>query len=50
VEAWRNVIDVNLNGLFYCCQAVGRHMIERRQWRIINPASMSRFIVNRPQP
>ena len=30
-EDWRDVIDVNLNGLFFCCQAVGRHMIERRQ-------------------
>src|SRR5689334_20802288 len=27
---WQNVIDVNLNGVFFCCQAVGRHMIERR--------------------
>jgi NAD(P)-dependent dehydrogenase (short-subunit alcohol dehydrogenase family) len=47
---WRDVIDVNLNGLFYCCQAVGRHMIERRSGRIINIASMSGLIVNRPQP
>jgi NAD(P)-dependent dehydrogenase (short-subunit alcohol dehydrogenase family) len=47
---WRDVIDVNLNGLFYCCQAVGRHMIERGAGRIINIASMSGFIVNRPQP
>ena len=49
-DDWRNVIDVNLNGLFYCCQAVGRHMIERRSGRIINIASMSGLIVNRPQP
>lgn len=48
-EDWRDVIDVNLNGLFFCCQAVGRHMIERRQGRIINIASMSGLIVNRPQ-
>lgn len=50
VEDWRNVIDVNLNGLFYCCQIVGRHMIERRSGRIINIASMSGMIVNKPQP
>jgi NAD(P)-dependent dehydrogenase (short-subunit alcohol dehydrogenase family) len=49
-DDWRNVIDVNLNGLFYCCQAVGRHMIERHSGRIINIASMSGLIVNRPQP
>jgi NAD(P)-dependent dehydrogenase (short-subunit alcohol dehydrogenase family) len=47
---WRDVFDVNLNGLFFCCQAVGRHMIERRDGRIINIASMSGLIVNRPQP
>ena len=48
-EDWRKVFDVNLNGLFFCCQAVGRHMIERGQGRIINIASMSGLIVNRPQ-
>lgn len=48
-EGWRDVIDVNLTGLFFCCQAVGRHMIERRQGRIINIASMSGLIVNYPQ-
>jgi NAD(P)-dependent dehydrogenase (short-subunit alcohol dehydrogenase family) len=50
LEDWRDVIDVNLNGLFYCCQAVAKHMIERRSGRIINIASMSGMIVNRPQP
>jgi len=29
VETWQQVIDVNLSGVFYCLQAVGRHMIER---------------------
>ena len=48
-EDWREVIDVNLNGLFFCSQAVGRHMIERREGRIINIASMSGLIVNTPQ-
>lgn len=48
-EDWREVIEVNLNGLFFCCQAVGRHMIERRSGQIINIASMSGLIVNRPQ-
>ena len=46
---WRDVIDVNLNGLFYCCQAVARKMIEQKSGRIINIASMSGYIVNRPQ-
>ena len=47
---WRNVIDVNLNGVFYCCQAVGRQMIAQHGGRIINIASMSGLIANRPQP
>jgi len=46
---WRRVLDVNLTGVFFCCQAVGRHMIERRGGRIINIASMSGLIVNFPQ-
>lgn len=28
---WQEVIDVNLSGVFYCLQAVGRHMIERAE-------------------
>jgi len=47
---WRSVIDVNLNGLFFCCQAAARQMIKQRSGRIINVASMSGYIVNRPQP
>lgn len=31
VEAWQQVIDVNLSGVFYCLQAVGRHMLERAE-------------------
>jgi len=46
---WQDVIDTNLNGLFYCCQAVAPHMIQRRGGRIINIASMSGIIANRPQ-
>jgi len=46
---WRAVLDVNLNGVFFCSQAVGQHMIERGRGRIINIASMSGLIVNRPQ-
>jgi len=49
-EDWREVIDVNLNGLFYCNQAAARQMIKQRSGCIINIASMSGYIVNRPQP
>ncbi len=46
---WREVMDVNLNGLFFCCQQAARHMIPRKTGCIINIASMSGVIVNRPQ-
>lgn len=39
-ETWREVIDVNLSGVFYCLQAVGRHMVERRADGDDGPASI----------
>jgi NAD(P)-dependent dehydrogenase (short-subunit alcohol dehydrogenase family) len=48
-EHWRNVIDVNLNGVFWCCRAFGRHMLKAGRGCIVNIGSMSGFIVNRPQ-
>src|SRR5580698_10615766 len=49
-EHWLNVIDVNLNGLFWCCRAFGRHMLAAGRGSIINLGSMSGFIVNKAQP
>jgi NAD(P)-dependent dehydrogenase (short-subunit alcohol dehydrogenase family) len=49
-EHWRNVIDVNLNGVFWCCRAFGRHMLTAGRGAIVNVGSMSGFIVNKPQP
>jgi len=46
---WRKVVDVNLHGVFHCCQAVGRVMIRQGGGSIINIASMSGVIVNVPQ-
>ena len=48
-EHWRNVIDVNLNGVFWCCRAFGRQMLKAGRGAIVNIGSMSGFIVNRPQ-
>lgn len=48
-EVWNKVIDVNLNGVFWCCRAFGRYMLERRSGSIVNVGSMSADIVNRPQ-
>lgn len=49
-EDWLNVININLNGVFWSCRAVGKHMLERRSGSIVNIASMSGSIVNKPQP
>ena len=48
-EHWLNVIDVNLNGTFWCCRAFGRHMLGAKSGAIVNIGSMSGFIVNKPQ-
>jgi NAD(P)-dependent dehydrogenase (short-subunit alcohol dehydrogenase family) len=47
---WRHHMDVNLDGLFWCCRAFGRQMLEQGKGAIVNIGSMSGFIVNKPQP
>jgi 3-oxoacyl-[acyl-carrier protein] reductase len=41
VEEWRRVIDVNLNGLFYCNRAVVPHLLRNGYGRIVNIASVA---------
>jgi NAD(P)-dependent dehydrogenase (short-subunit alcohol dehydrogenase family) len=48
-EHWLNVIDINLNGTFWCCRAFGSHMLKAKAGAIVNVGSMSGFIVNKPQ-
>jgi NAD(P)-dependent dehydrogenase (short-subunit alcohol dehydrogenase family) len=48
-EHWLNVLDVNLNGTFWCCRAFGNHMLRAKSGAIVNIGSMSGFIVNKPQ-
>ena len=48
-EHWLNVVDVNLNGTFWCCRAFGKHMLDAGSGVIVNIGSMSGFIVNKPQ-
>jgi len=48
-EHWLDVIDVNLNGTFWCCRAFGKHMLRAKAGTIVNVGSMSGFIVNKPQ-
>ena len=46
---WLRVLDVNLNGTFWCARAFGRRMLDQGSGVIVNVGSMSGFIVNRPQ-
>jgi len=39
-DAWRQVIDINLNGTFYCTRAVLRNMVRARWGRVINIGSV----------
>ena len=41
VDSWSRVIDINLNGLFYCNRAVVPFMLENGYGRIVNLASVA---------
>lgn len=38
---WDKVMDVNLKGVFLCCQAVGKKMMERDKGKIVNISSVN---------
>ncbi len=40
-DAWRQVIEVDLNAVFYCCRAVVPLMIAQNYGRIVNVASIA---------
>jgi NAD(P)-dependent dehydrogenase (short-subunit alcohol dehydrogenase family) len=46
---WQRVLDVNLHGVWNCCQAFGRRMADQGSGVIVNVGSISGMIVNRPQ-
>jgi NAD(P)-dependent dehydrogenase (short-subunit alcohol dehydrogenase family) len=41
VDEWQQVIETNLNGVFYCCRAAIPHMRRRRGGWIINISSLA---------
>ena len=41
VADWQQVMQVNLNGLFYCCREITPHMRDRNYGRIVNIASVA---------
>ncbi len=49
-ENYEAVINVNLNGVFYCAQAAARQMVKQgKGGSIVSTASMSGHIINQPQ-
>ncbi|GBQ30172.1 SDR family oxidoreductase [Gluconacetobacter azotocaptans] len=46
---WLKQVDINLNGIFRCCRAFGRIMLDQGGGAIVNIGSMSGLIVNKPQ-
>jgi len=49
-EQWLQVININLNAVFFCCREFGKVMLKQGKGSIINTASMSGVISNVPQP
>jgi 3-oxoacyl-[acyl-carrier protein] reductase len=41
VDEWRRIVDIDLNGVFYCCKAVVPGMVSRGYGRIVNIASIA---------
>lgn len=41
LEAWRQILDVNLTGVFYCCREVVPVMLKQGYGRIVNVASIA---------
>ena len=41
IEDWKKVLDINLQGTFYCCKAIAPIMIKNNYGRIVNIASVS---------
>jgi NAD(P)-dependent dehydrogenase (short-subunit alcohol dehydrogenase family) len=48
-EEWQQVLDVNVTGVWNCCQAFGAQMAAAGAGSIVNIGSISSIIVNRPQ-
>ncbi len=48
-EAWLKVIDINLNGVYWCNRAFGKRMLDTGSGAIVNIGSMSGVIANKPQ-
>ena len=41
IKDWNKIIEINLNGTFYCCKSIVPYMIKNKYGRIVNIASVS---------
>jgi NAD(P)-dependent dehydrogenase (short-subunit alcohol dehydrogenase family) len=41
IDAWKQIIDINLTGVFLCCRAIVPHMLQQNYGRIVNVASIA---------
>src|SRR5690606_31064941 len=49
VETWLQVINIDLNGTFYCCKMAAKVMVEQKHGVIINIASVAGVVPLRLQ-
>ena len=49
-DEYYKLMHINLDGVWFCSRAFGRHMIAAGSGSIVNIGSMSGLIVNKPQP
>jgi NAD(P)-dependent dehydrogenase (short-subunit alcohol dehydrogenase family) len=48
-ETWDRIINVDLNGTFYCCRAAAQQMVKQRSGSIINISSVAGVVALRLQ-
>ncbi|HWU55175.1 MAG TPA: SDR family NAD(P)-dependent oxidoreductase [Rhizomicrobium sp.] len=41
IDSWQKVMEVNVNGLFYCCRFIAPMMVEKGYGRIVNISSVA---------
>jgi 2-dehydro-3-deoxy-L-rhamnonate dehydrogenase (NAD+) len=41
IDAWKQVMDINLTGVFLCCRAIVPHMLHQNYGRIVNISSIA---------
>lgn len=49
-DGWRRVLGLDLDAVFWCSRTAGRLMLAQGSGAVVDIASMSALVVNRPQP